>query len=44
MVNRCTPVLLTMIEKPGRYYLHVTVDDDALLPIQMVECRLTLKN
>ena len=44
MVNRCTPALLTMIEKPGRYYLHVTIDDDFYLSVQMVECRLTLKS
>src|SRR4030095_6333443 len=25
VVSRCVPVFLTAIEKPGRYYLHVTV-------------------
>jgi hypothetical protein len=25
-VSRCVPVFLTMMEKPGRYLLHLTVD------------------
>jgi hypothetical protein len=25
-VNRCVPLLLTMMEKPGRYYLNITAD------------------
>lgn len=26
--NRCVPLLLTMMEKPGRYYFNLTVDAD----------------
>ena len=42
-VSRCVPLLLTMIEKPGRYYLHLTIDS-AIATVQIVECRLTLKS
>jgi hypothetical protein len=43
VVSRCVPVFLTAIEKPGRYYLHVTVDP-ADLNVQLRSCRLELKH
>jgi hypothetical protein len=42
VVNRCVPLFVTALEKPGRYYLHVTVDPDQQL-LQLVGCRLELK-
>jgi hypothetical protein len=43
IVNRCVPVFLTMIEKPGRYYLNVWVDT-ALQNIQLISCELELRS
>ena len=28
-VSRCVPVVLTMLDKPGKYYLNITGDTDA---------------
>ncbi len=43
IVNRCVPVFLTAIEKPGRYYLHLIAD-----PMNryagLTSCRLEVKN
>lgn len=43
VVNRCVPIFLTMIEKPGRYWLHVTVDP-ALQNVQLVSCSLEVRS
>jgi len=43
VVNRCVPVFLTMIEKPGRYYLNVTIDT-ALPNVQLISCGLELRS
>ena len=42
IVNRCVPVFLTVIEKPGRYYLYLTVNPTQT-NLQLVGCRLELK-
>ncbi len=42
VVNRCVPVFLTAIEKPGRYYLYLTVDPAASY-VQLTGCRLEIK-
>jgi hypothetical protein len=42
-VNRCVPVFLTMTEKPGRYYLNLTIDPSAQ-NVGLVSCGLQLKN
>jgi hypothetical protein len=41
-VSRCVPLFLTAMEKPGRYFLYVTVDP-AELNVQLKSCRLELK-
>jgi hypothetical protein len=41
-VSRCVPLVLTALEKPGRYYLYVTIDP-ADINIQIRSCRLELK-
>ena len=43
VVSRCVPVLLTMLEKPGRYYLNLTVDP-AAANVGLVSCGLELRN
>lgn len=43
IVNRCVPMFLTMIEKPGRYWLNVTVDP-ANNYVQLVSCSLSLRS
>jgi hypothetical protein len=43
VVNRCVPLFLTMIEKPGRYWLSVTVDP-ALSNVQLKSCSLSLRS
>jgi hypothetical protein len=43
VVNRCVPIFLTMIEKPGRYYLNLTVDP-AAANVQLVSCDLELRS
>lgn len=42
IVNRCVPIFLTAIEKPGKYYLYLTVDP-AKPDIELIGCRLELK-
>jgi hypothetical protein len=42
VVNRCVPVFLTMIEKPGRYWLSVTIDP-AQSAVQLVSCSLSVR-
>ena len=42
VVNRCVPLFVTALEKPGRYYLFVTVDP-ADSYVQLVNCRLEVK-
>jgi hypothetical protein len=41
-VSRCVPLFLTMIEKPGRYFLNLTVDP-AQPNVQLVSCELELR-
>jgi hypothetical protein len=41
-MSRCVPLLLTMMEKPGRYLLHLTVDPATNLG--MVSCGLEIRN
>ena len=43
VVNRCVPLFLTMIEKPGRYFLNVTVDP-AVAYVELISCELELRN
>jgi len=43
VVNRCVPIFLTMIEKPGRYWLNVTVDP-AQQYVQLISCSLELRS
>jgi hypothetical protein len=43
VVNRCVPVFLTMLEKPGRYFLNVTVDP-ATSNVQLISCELELRD
>jgi hypothetical protein len=43
IVNRCVPVFLTMIEKPGRYFLNVTVDP-AVPNVELISCELELRD
>jgi hypothetical protein len=41
--NRCVPILLTMMEKPGRYVLKLSVDaSDTAAPL--ISCGLELKS
>jgi hypothetical protein len=42
VVNRCVPLFVTAFEKPGRYYLLVTVDP-AESNVQLVDCALEIK-
>ena len=43
IVNRCVPVFLTAMEKPGKYFLHLTVDP-ADSSTGLTSCRIALKN
>ena len=43
MMSRCVPVLLTMMEKPGRYLLNLRVDP-AETYIGTISCGLELRN
>lgn len=43
VVSRCVPAFLTMLEKPGRYYLNLTVDPTAA-NVGLVSCGLELRN
>ncbi len=42
IVSRCVPLFLTMIERPGKYYLSVIIDN-AQFNIQLVSCDLELR-
>ena len=42
-VSRCVPVFLTMTEKPGRYYLNLTIDP-AITTVALISCGLQLKS
>ena len=42
VVNRCLPLIITAMEKPGRYYLYLTVDS-AESNVQLKSCKLELK-
>ena len=42
-VSRCVPLFLTMLEKPGKYFLNVTVDP-ADTAVQLVSCELELRS
>ena len=41
--SRCVPIILTMMEKPGRYLLNVTMDA-ADTTSQVVSCGLEIKS
>jgi hypothetical protein len=41
-VDRCVPLFLLMLEKPGRYYLNLTVDP-AQMNLGIVSCGLELR-
>lgn len=41
--NGCIPAILTMMEKPGRYYLSVDLSDNEPLPKPVRNCALTLR-
>jgi hypothetical protein len=42
-IDRCTPLFLTMVEKPGRYYLNLVIDTSELHS-QTASCGLELRN
>ena len=45
-LNRCIPIFLTAIEKPGKYYLYITLDRISYVDHErdyMTGCRLALK-
>jgi hypothetical protein len=42
-IDRCTPLFLTMVEKPGRYYLNLIIDTNETSS-QTASCGLELKN
>lgn len=41
--QRCLPLIITAMEKPGRYYLHLTVDS-AEPNQQLRNCKLEIKH
>lgn len=43
IVNRCVPVFLTVMEKPGRYFLHLTVDPSDS-NTGLTSCKIELKS
>jgi hypothetical protein len=43
-LSRCIPMLMTMLEKPGRYYLHLIVTPEDTNRIAMTRCGLELRN
>ena len=43
IVSRCVPVLLTMLEKPGKFYLNVT-GDTAATNIGLSKCGLETRS
>ncbi len=42
-VSRCVPIVLTALEKPGRYIFTLTIDP-AQSSVQLVSCALSLKS
>lgn len=42
VVNRCVPVFLTMMEKPGKYYLTLVVDP-ANTSVGLISCSLDVR-
>ena len=43
-VNRCIPIVLTMIEKPGKYVLYLTIDPAQSSASQFISCGLEVKS
>ena len=43
LMNRCVPILLTMLEKPGRYLLNLRIDP-AEMNFGTISCGLELRN
>ena len=43
VMNRCEPAILTMMEKPGRYYLNLRIDPAESF-IQLISCGLELRS
>jgi hypothetical protein len=43
IVDRCVPLFLTMLEKPGRYYLNIVVDP-AAFNVQLRSCSLEVRS
>ncbi len=43
VVNRCVPVFLTVMEKPGKYFLHLVVDPSASA-VGLKSCQIEVKN
>ena len=43
MVSRCVPLLLTMMEKPGKYYLNLS-GDTAEVSLGLKNCGLELRS
>lgn len=43
VVGRCVPIFLTMLEKPGRYFLTVTYDP-AQPNVGLISCDLNLRS
>jgi hypothetical protein len=41
-INRCVPLFLTMMEKPGKYYLTIVVDP-AASNVQLSSCSLQVR-
>ena len=41
-LNRCVPLIVTAMEKPGRYYLYLTVNT-ALPNVHLQSCKLEIK-
>jgi hypothetical protein len=41
--NHCIPMLLTMMEKPGRYYLTL-ITSSPITPQPLQKCALTIRN
>jgi len=43
VINRCVPVFLTVMDKPGRYFLHLVVNPSNR-DIGLISCEIELKN
>jgi hypothetical protein len=43
VVNRCVPVFLTAMEKPGKYFLHLIVDPSNS-DVALKSCQLEIKS